>query len=209
MVKPSQASLDIALQFSRSPEAISMLESITLGARHDSEHFIEALAVGLNCGLEWIVSVSRSIQGGLERQKLSAMNRNFREHKSLSSRILALLVKGLDRHREHEELLAEHVLRFVMLILMFDLPLQAALALPDFTSSITCIPCPLGTVLGVATDLARAEFILQHRLWFLQPVVTSGGSCWKIFGKGFLFHPVGIKEQQGLVTLRKRQHIVG
>jgi hypothetical protein len=61
LLQPNKLSLESASRFFNTAEVATLLKSLTLGTRRTAQHFINSLAVGLDCGLEWITGVSRVI----------------------------------------------------------------------------------------------------------------------------------------------------
>lgn len=208
---PSQSSFDTASHFFQTEEAATVLAGLTLGFRKTSEHFVSSLAVALDCGLDYILSVCQ-IGDRSFGQKKSGLRWALRDTKALSKRVLQLLMPEITFKAHHivkMETLAERVLEFVLILFAFELPLGAATRISNFSSAVACTPGPPGTIAAVPDGLTHPEHMLENRLWFLKPDKDEDGMSWRVVGHGLLFAPTVLDEAEGLVTLRKAQCIVG
>jgi hypothetical protein len=212
--RPSEASLRVAMKFHEKEEFKSILESITFGFRRTAWRFVDALATGLDCGLEWIITTSKLVYDGLKRKNLASLVTVYNENRARSLQVLDFLEESLlpkdtmfDSERRLE--IAEHLLKYVVLLFAFELPLESVITIGRLQSLVPCATVPAGCRAVVARDFASPEFISKCRFWFVKPTRRDGEICWKVVGKGLLFHTRRLTEHPGVVALRKRQRIVG
>ena len=211
-VQPSTKSMDIAWALFQSDDMPALMRSVTIGIRETSEHFIETLATGLDHGFDWITSVSRILYEDIGVQKQIGLENAFRDNHSRAGRMASLLTErsGLELPMNmNATTAAEHIFKFVLLLLAYELPLKATVLTTKSGSSVASTLGPAGTVLAVPKDLANAKYMGQNRLWFLEPTEGSNGNHWKIACKGMLFSPIGLSEEPGYVSLRNNQSILG
>jgi hypothetical protein len=150
------------------------------------------------------------VYGRIQKKQLG-LNRAFEDNKFRCLRVLALLTKDplLQPQSEHNIEPAEHVLKFVLMLLAYELPLQIARAISVSAPPAACTLGLPGCAVAVPQDLASVEYLSQNRVWFLTRPSASHVTSWKVVGKGLLFNVVDLKEEPDYVILRKDQHIVG
>jgi hypothetical protein len=212
LVQPSINSMEVAWALFQSEDIPAMMRSITFGVRGTSQHFIEALAVGLDCGFDWIISVSRTIYEDFGVKRQTGLDNVFRDNRFRAERVASLLIKksGLEVPQNlNANEAAEQILKFVLLVLAYELPLKATVLTTKSGSPVASTLGPAGTVLAVPKDLANGKYMAQNRLWFLEPTEGFDGVHWKIVCKGMLFSPMGLTEELGYVSLRNGQTISG
>jgi hypothetical protein len=210
IAQPSSASMEIARDFLQTTEFTTLLNFLTLKSRGSSRHFVKALAIGLDCGMQWIISISRKIYG--VQQKQWGLDRAFHENRSRSSQVYMQLTKQMlpDSHvGEEVGKTAEHLLKFVLILLAHELPLQIARPVTSTGSPAGFTPNPPKCVVAVPQDLANARYLSRRRVWFLERASKSSESGWKVVGKGIMFNMMDLKEEHGFVELRRQQRIVG
>jgi hypothetical protein len=211
-VQPSTKSMDIAWELFQSEDIPAMIRSITVGMRKTSPHFIESLAAGLDCGFDWITSVSRTIYEDCGVQRQTGLDNAFRENRSRAGRVASLLIErsGLEIPQDlNATVISERIFKFVLFVLAYELPLKATVLTTKSGPPVASSLGPAGAVLAVPKDLADAKYITQNRLWFLEQAGGLDQAHWKITGKGILFSPIGLNEEPGYLSLRKGQRILG
>jgi len=212
LVQPSTKSTEVAWALFQSADIPAIMRSITAGIRETSGNFIEALAAGLDCGFDWIISVSRTMYKDFGTKRQTSLEHAFRDNRSRAGRVASLLIQqsGLELPKDLDVTdAAEQIFKFVLLALTYELPLRATVRTDKYGSPVASSIGSVGTVLAVPKDLGHAKYMAQHRLWFLEPIEGFAGSHWKIACKGMLFSPMGLSEEPGYVSFRTAQRISG
>jgi heterokaryon incompatibility protein (HET) len=203
---PTVSSLDKSSKIFESAEMAMLINSLTLGTSTTVKHFIRSFAIALECGLEWMLAVSKLIWANIQLGRIARRDKVVQENWHIATKFWEILQESEDPEsmaKWTREDLEECALKFVILLLSFDFPFHSIM--PIVGSHAVYSVVPPGAKAALPVDLLGTEYISQHRLWFLKPI---GQNQWKILGKGLIFCPIPLKEE-ATILLKTKQCVRG
>jgi len=208
---PSESSKQRALSFLKSEHGATLLSALIVGEPR-VEDYVGALATALELGLEWMAE--SYIVGNSESypQDKPGLERVVRENRHLGSSIIENLVAGSTTESAlelNEKDLEEPILRYMVRLLAYGLPLDSSISLNSAGLQATCSIFPPQAVLAIPVDLAGPKFSYQKRLWQLERADGDRDGVWIVAGKSILYGCSSINEEEGFVSLRPKQMVVG
>lgn len=175
--------------------------------------FIGGLAVALDCGLDWMVQaweILSSTEGAIDRYTLSSLEDAAAAYAELEE-IMKILTDGAPErlNSEDDEIqFRKKLVNFIFAHYNSDESADASIATGAKGQRGVCKPCQAPAIV-IPVVLAGPEYNIYERLWFLEPVEGNRDNCWRIVEKSSLFGCSAIVDDGLIISVRKRQLIIG
>ena len=100
------------------------------------------------------------------------------------------------------------VLRYVVRLLLFILPLISWIDLGLQTGGRAACTVVKDVILAIPCDLAASRFSRLNRLWYLRPADPEVKDLWRLHGKGIFLGCSALKDVEPFVSLARKQMLI-